>query len=59
MILGYVSRQVFSLTDGMIPDFPNKPSDVGDLIHDPFTAELLLVNPLQEVDVTDLVIQPL
>ena len=52
MVLYNVPRQVFSSADGMIVDFCNQ-------IHHPFTAGPLLASPLQEIDVTDLVIQPL
>ena len=48
-VFGDVSRQVFTTPDGMIADFPNKPSDVGDDIHDPFAVRPLLANPLQEI----------
>ena len=37
----------------------NKPGDVHNQIHHPFTAGPLLVNPLRGIDVSDLVLQQL
>ena len=58
-VLYNVSGQVLSSADGMIAHFPNKPGDICNQIYNPFSAGPLLANPLQEIDVTDLVIQAL
>lgn len=56
-VISGVPRQVFSSTIGMIPDLPNKARHISYQIYHSFTAWPLLAKPLQEIDVTDLVIQ--
>ena len=56
-VISGVPRQVFSSTIGMIPDLPNKARHISYQIYHSFTAWPFLAKPLQEIDVTDLVIQ--
>jgi len=55
VILSYIWRKKCSYADGMIADFQNKLRHISDQIHHPFTAGPLLANPLQEINITDLV----
>ena len=56
-VISGVPRQVFFSTIGMIPELPNKARHISYQICHSFTALPLLAEPLQEIDVTDLVIQ--
>ena len=55
-VLRYVTRQVFPSSDRVVSNFPNKPGNIRDEIHNPFTVRSLLSNPLQVIDLRYLLI---
>ena len=45
-VFGNITRQVLTTADRVIADFRDKPGDICDQIHDPFTVRSLLTYPL-------------